>query len=40
MGLGGSGKLGLCGRVSGALAGVMEGMRCCRWPCEWGSVYG
>ena len=40
MGLGGSGMRGVWRRLSGALAGVMERMRCCRWPCGWGSVPG
>ena len=26
----------LCCWLAGALAGVMERMRCCRWPCGWG----
>ena len=32
--------LGLCGRLPGAVAGVMERRRCCRWPCLWGSGSG
>ena len=39
-GLGGGSVFGLCGRLSGAVAGVMERMRCCRWPCLWGSGSG
>ena len=39
-GLGGGSMFGRCGRLSGALAGVMERMRCCRWPCGWESGSG
>ena len=31
-GLGGGSVFGLCGRWSGVVVGVMERMRCCRWP--------
>ena len=39
-GLGGGSVFGLCGRLSGVVVGVMERMRCCRWPCLWGSGSG
>ena len=40
----GGGMLGLCGWLSGASAGMMERMRCCRWPlwvgvCVWLEEY-
>ena len=39
-GLGGGSVFGLCGRWSGVVVGVMERMRCCRWPFLWGSGSG
>ena len=40
MGLRGSGICVAWLGWSGALVGVMERMRCFRWPCGWGSLSG